>query len=135
MLFALGMFVFEMGTALPDALTRNRDWRHARTERFGVLSASQYTGPGEDKITLSGTLVPEIAGSYSAITTLAAMADAGEAYTFVNGVGTVFGQFTIDRLEEKWSNLIDVGLPRVIGFTVELSRVYVPPQPAATVTA
>lgn len=135
MLAALGLFVFDMNSTLFDALSRSREWRHQRTERFGILSASQYTGPGEDKICLSGTLVPEIAGKYSAIETLASMADAGEAYTFVNGAGTVLGQFTIDRIEEKWSNLIDMGLPRVIGFTIDLSRVYVPPQATTAAVA
>ena len=123
MLAALGLFVFDMNSTLFEELTRRRDWRHQRTERFGLLPASQYTGPGEDRITITGTLVPEIAGSYAAITTLASMAETGDAYTLVNGAGTVFGQFTIDSLEEKWSNLIDVGIPRVIGFTLDLSRV------------
>jgi phage protein U len=126
MLAALGMFAFNTDSTLFEELTRRRDWRHQRSERFGLLSASQYTGPGDDRITINGTLVPEILGRYSAITTLASMADTGDAYTLVNGAGNVFGLFTINSLEEKWANLIDNGLPRVIGFTLELSRVYVP---------
>jgi uncharacterized protein len=133
MLAALGMFVFDMSSALFDELSRSRSWNHPRTPRLGVLAASQFTGPGDDTISLSGTLVPELVGSYSAITTLAAMGDSGEAYTLVNGAGTVLGQFTIEKLDEKWSNLIDLGVPRVIGFTLELSRVYVPP--ASTTSA
>ena len=132
MLAALGMFVFNTDSALFDELTRRRDWRHQRSDRFGLLPASQFTGPGEDRVTINGTLVPEILGKDSAITTLAAMADAGDAYTLVNGAGTVFGQFTIDSLEEKWSHLIDLGNARVIGFSLELSRVYVPAQAAIT---
>jgi len=123
MLAALGMFVFDMSSVLFDDLCRKRDWRNVRTERFGAFPASQYVGPGDDRITLSGTLVPELAGSYSAITTLASMADAGEAYPLANGAGTILGNFTIDSLDEKHSALIDAGLPRVIGFTIELSRV------------
>jgi phage protein U len=123
MLAALGMFVFDMNSTLFDTLSRSRDWRNVRTERFGALSASQYVGPGEDKITLTGTLVPEITGSYSAITTLASMADAGEAYPLCNGAGIVVGTFTIDHLDEHQTNLIDTGLPRTTAFTIELSRV------------
>lgn len=134
MLAALGLFVFDMSSTLFDELARSREWRHERTDRFGVLAASQYVGPGEDKITLTGTLVPEITGTYSAIENLAAMADTGEAWPLLNGAGVILGQFVILRLEEKWSNLIDLGVPRVVGFTLELSRVDVPAQPSAAQT-
>jgi len=123
MLAALGMFVFDMSSAPFDALERQRAWRFERKERFGTMPASQYVGPGDDKITISGTLVPEVAGSYGAITKLAAMADAGEAYPLSNGAGTVFGNFTIDSIEERFSAIIDNGLPRVIGFSIALTRV------------
>lgn len=123
MLAALGMFAFEMDTLLFDELARSRAWRFERTDRLGARAASQFVGVGDDKITLSGTLVPEIAGKYSSIDTLAAMADAGEAYSLVNGAGTVIGNYTIDSLAERHGNIIDNGLPRVVGFTIELTRV------------
>jgi len=124
MLAALGLLVFDTSTALFDQLERQRSWRHARTERFGALAASQFTGPGEDRIRLSGLLVPEICGSYhSSIETLAEMADAGEAYALVTGNGNVLGQFTIELLDERHSNLVDNGQARTVDFTIELSRV------------
>ncbi|MFM2278997.1 MAG: hypothetical protein RLZZ444_1228 [Pseudomonadota bacterium] len=123
MLAAIGMFVFSTDTALFDELARRRDWRHARTERFGARPASQYLGPGEDLVTLSGTLVPELAGSYSAIERLAEMADQGEAWPLADGRGNVLGNFTIERIEERHSSLIDTGQARVVGFTIELARV------------
>ena len=51
------------------------------------------------------------------------MADQGEAYPLSNGAGVVLGNFTIDSLDEKHTVLIDAGLPRVIGFALELTRV------------
>lgn len=123
MLAALGLFVFDTDTALFDRLTRDRDWRHERTPRFGARAASQFTGPGDDKVLISGTLVPELAGSYSALETLAEMADEGEALPLVDGQGNVIGTFTIDRIGEDRSNLIDTGQARQNAFTLELSRV------------
>ena len=123
MLTALGLFVFDLDTALYDELTRSREWHHERTERFGARAASQFTGLGEDRVNLAGTLVPEIAGSYSAIDTLAAMADQGEAYTLMDGTGLVLGQYTIGRIEERHGALIDNGKARVVGFSIELTRV------------
>lgn len=123
MLAALGMFVFETGTTLFETLRRERDWRHPRTDRFGVRPAAQFTGPGEDRVTIAGTLVPEIAGSYSAIETLAEMAADGEALPLVDGYGNVIGLFTIERITEDKGNLLDAGEARVNQFSIELSRV------------
>jgi hypothetical protein len=97
MLFALGMFVFDSQTLLPDRYDRDRAWRHARDDRFLAPAASQFVGPGEDKCSFSGVLVPELAGSASAIETLAEMANEGEAWPLMDGTGTVLGTFTIER--------------------------------------
>lgn len=123
MLAALGMFVFDADSALFDQLARNRDWRHERAARFGSRAASQFVGPGEDKVTLSGVLVPELAGTYSALETLAQMADDGEAYPLADGTGTVIGTFTIDRISETRGSILDNGRARRTDFTIELSRV------------
>jgi phage protein U len=122
MLAALGMFVFDTDSLLFDALARRRGWRHGRTDRFEARAASQFLGPGEDRITLSGTLVPELAGRFSSIETLAEMADSGDAHLLADGSGNQLGSFTIESLEEQHSNLIDNGRARVIGFTIELLR-------------
>ena len=123
MLAALGMFVFDIDSALFDELARQRSWRHARTERFGARAASQFLGPGDDQISLTGKLVPELAGSYSAIEKLVEMADAGEAYPLADGLGNILGQFTIDAMEETHQNLIDNGRARTVDFRIDLQRV------------
>jgi hypothetical protein len=68
-LMTLGMFVFSVETTLYEVLIRSREWRHASAERFGARAASQYVGPGQDNVTISGLLVPEIQGRYSALET------------------------------------------------------------------
>jgi len=123
MLAALGMLVFESDSALFDELARRRDWRHARTERFGARAASQFLGPGSDQVTLSGKLVPGLAGSYSSIETLVAMADTGEAHQLADGRGNILGKFTIEGLDETHRELIDTGQARVIDFTLTLQLV------------
>lgn len=122
-LAALGMFAFTADSALFDALDRTREWRHERTERFGAIAASQFTGPGADRITLSGRLVPEVLGRYGAIETLAEMAETGDAYPFMDGRGRVLGHFTIDALTERKGNLVEDGTARVTEFTIDLTRV------------
>jgi phage protein U len=123
MLFALGLFVFDSQTMLPDRIERDRAFRHARDDRFLAPAASQFVGVGDDKVTLTGTLVPELAGSASAIETLAEMASEGEAWPLMDGTGMILGTYTIDRLANGGSNLIDTGQARKIDFTIELTRV------------
>lgn len=123
MLAAIGMFVFETDSALFDELARKRSWRHARTERFGAIAASQFVGPGDDDVTLSGRLVPGLAGRWSSLQRIAEMADTGEAFPLADGTGTIMGQFTIEALDETHRNLIDNGRARLIDFTLTLRRV------------
>jgi hypothetical protein len=122
-LAALGMFAFTTDSTLFDRLTRSREWRHERTERFDAIAASQFVGPGADKITLTGRLVPEVLGRYGALQTLVDMADTGDAYPFMDGRGRVLGHFTIDRVDEGHDNLTEDGLARVNDFTIELTKV------------
>jgi phage protein U len=123
MLAALGLFVFEMGSMPYDELRRRAEWRHATAARVGARPASQYVGPGEDTISLSGALVPELAGSQSAIETIRTMADEGDAWPLVDGEGRVFGVYVIRGLEERQSGFIATGLPRRIEFALDLERI------------
>lgn len=123
MLAALGLFVFETETALFDELARRRDWRHARTERFGARPASQFLGPGADEVTLTGKVVPGLAGKYSSIERLVDMANTGEAHALADGLGRILGNFTIEGLDETHKGLIDTGVARVVEFTLTLRRV------------
>lgn len=121
-LMTLGMFVFGMDSAPYQSLQRSREWRHAGTERFGARDASQFTGPGPDTITLSGLLVPEIAGSFSALATLAEMADTGDHYPLIDGFGRVFGHYRIVKLDEDYLAIMAGGAPRHVGFRLDLER-------------
>jgi phage protein U len=123
MLAALGLFVFDTDTVLFDSMERQRSWRHPRMDRLGARASAQFVGPGDDRISLPGTLVPEICGSYSSLDTLAEMADAGDAYPLVNGAGFILGYYTIESLNERHSNLIFDGYARMVEFQIELMRV------------
>lgn len=123
MLYALGLFAFDMPTLLFSDLERDRSWRHPETEVFGALPSSQYVGPGPETINLSGMLIPEVCGSYSSIEKIAAMADTGDAYPLLRGDGKVLGNYVIRRLNERHANLIDTGQARSIDFGIELARV------------
>lgn len=123
MLAALGMFVFETSSAPFAELTRRREWRHARTDVFGARAASQFLGPGDDQVTISGALVPALAGRYSSIEQIADMADTGEAVPLTDGAGNVLGTYTIEGLDETHRYLTENGKARWIDFSITLKRV------------
>ena len=123
MLMSLGMFGFEIGTVPFQELARDTEWRHASTPRYQARPATQFLGPGEDRLTLSGCLLPGVAGKFSAMDTLKRMGDQGEHWPLVDGTGRVHGTYRIERISERESNFVAGGIPRKSDFNIELKRV------------
>lgn len=122
MLLALGMFVFGMDSLVYNQIQRRRSWRHPTNDRVGARPAGQFAGPGDDVITLPGVLAPGLTGRREALDELAAMADAGEAYTLVDGDGEHFGAYVITDLDETRRHITIDSQPRLIDFTLTLKR-------------
>lgn len=122
-LMALGMFLFEIGTLAHDEMQRKTDWQHARSARVGARDATQYTGPGDEPISLSGAVYAEIADGRVSLDDLLSMADDGEALPLVDGTGTVYGNFVITAIDERHAFLMADGRARRIDFGIDLPRV------------
>ncbi|MES2339579.1 MAG: phage tail protein [Pseudomonadota bacterium] len=123
MLAALGLFVFDI-TSLPfGELTHKREWKHEAAPRVGARDGSQFVGPGEDSVSLSGALVPGVVGRFAALDTLVDMADRGDTYQFVDGTGRVWGGYVILLLDTRRKHLMIDGVPRWVDFTIDLRRV------------
>ncbi|MFY2089918.1 phage tail protein [Achromobacter xylosoxidans] len=123
MMMALGMFIFGLPTAAYQTLKRQTEWRHPSNSRMGAGPAYQFVGKGEDTITLSGTIIPQLFGTTGAIRLLRRMGDAGKAYVMVDGIGTVYGAFIITGLDEEGSMFVVNGLPQKTDFTLTLKCV------------
>lgn len=122
-LMAFGMFLFEIGSLAHDELQRKSDWRHARSGRVGARDATQFTGVGDETISLSGAVYGEISDGRVSIDTLRDMADTGDAMPLVDGNGTVFGTFIITAIDERHAFLMEDGRPRRIDFGIDFLRV------------
>jgi len=122
MLMALGMFVFELPALVYQELERRTDWRHGQTSRVGARAANQFLGPGEDVVTLTGSIPLEL-GDLAALETLREMGDAGDAYPLVDGRGKVHGLHVICDLAERQSHVLADGTPRITDFTLTLRHV------------
>ncbi|WP_406705830.1 phage tail protein [Sodalis sp.] len=123
MLMAYGMFVFLLNTVPYQSLARSAGWRHVKNERIGRSARWQYIGPGEDAITLSGVLYPEVTGGDVSLETLRTMAYTARPWPLIEGTGMIFGLFVIDNLSETRTEFYADGKAKKIEFTLSLKKV------------
>lgn len=122
MLMSLGLFVFSIDSLAYDRLQRSTQWRWAANNRLGERPSHQFTGPGEDRITLSGTLAHDITGDGQRLQDLRDLGDSGKAWVLMQGDGEHKGFWFIDSVQENASYFFPDGTPRKIEFTVVLNR-------------
>ena len=131
MMLCLGLFVFHINTAAYQQLQHATSQRWASNNRIGSRPAYQYLGPGEESITLNGTLYPGFMagqsklfiGGESSLSILKAMADSGLAHTLISGNGTLHGLWLIDSISETQTLFFKDGSPRKIDFTLKMKRI------------
>lgn len=123
MMLALGMFVFQLQTLPYQSLQRDVDYRWPSNSRVGQRPAMQFLGVNEEKITLSGSLLPEITGGRLSLLALNLMADEGRAWSLLDGSGTIYGMFVINSVTETYTEFFADGSAQKIDFTVSLTRV------------
>lgn len=121
-LMVLGMFVFGMKSLPYQEFQRRMSWRHATSERHTERPAAQYVGLGEDTVSLTGVLVPEVAGSFSAIDNLVDMASTGDNWPLLDGAGQIWGSYRIENIDLRGTSIISGGIARRTEFAVDLVR-------------
>lgn len=122
MMMILGMFVFSLPTLAYHELQRQTEWKHASTARVGMRDAHQYVGPGDDTITLSGWVAPELTGSLYSLDALRMMADTGKSWILIQGTGRILGTFRITSMTEGRTILTGSGDARRVEFSIALKR-------------
>ena len=122
MMMILGMFVFSLPTLAYHELQRQTEWKHASTARVGLRDAHQYVGPGDDTITLSGWVAPELTGSLYSLDALRMMADTGKSWILIQGTGRILGSYRITSMTEGRTILDGSGGARRVEFSISLKR-------------
>ncbi|CAM3520122.1 oxidoreductase [Rouxiella silvae] len=123
MMMAYGMFVFMLKTAPYQSLEQDTSWRHVKNDRIGKSASWQYIGTGEDNITLTGTLYPEVTGGDVSLSVLRTMAYGGKPWPLVEGTGTIYGMFVITNIREIRTEFMKDGKAQKIEFTLSLKKV------------
>lgn len=122
-MLTLGLFVFQLQTVPYRSLQRNIDYRWPSNNRIGLRPARQFLGIGEEKMTLSGVLLPEITGGKMSLLTLEKMAEQGKAWPLLEGSGTLYGMYVVNSVSMTHSYFFADGSARRIEFSLTLSRV------------
>ncbi|QOV63477.1 MULTISPECIES: phage tail protein [Kosakonia] len=123
MMLALGFFVFMRQTLPFQNMQRDAEYRWPSNNRVGKRDAFQFLGVGEEKITLSGELFPELTGGHLTLTALRLMAEEGRAWPLLAGTGLIYGMYVINSISETGTEFFADGSPRKITFTMTLTRV------------
>ena len=123
MMLSLGLFIFAVDSTAYQSLQRQSAQRWQSSDRIGLRAAQQYLGKGEDTITLSGVLMPELSGGEINLALLQAMANSGKAHALLNGSGEALGIWIITAINENHSEFFRDGKARKIEFSLSLKRI------------
>ena len=128
----LGPVIFTIDTAAYEQLQRNTQYQWASQSRLGhpVMKhlgiggpAHQYIGPGEESISLNGSIYPQYKGGPLQVSMMRLTAGLGVAMPLIDpNNGYVFGRWIIDSVQETNSVLFSDGSPRKVDFNLSLKR-------------
>lgn len=118
----LGGFKFSLNTAVFQEMERRTSFRWPAQERPGQYDALQFTGPGDDRITLPGVIYPDWRGDAGQLDELRALASEGRPLQLITAAGDILGEWVIDAVDERASVFKPDGSPRRQEFSVSLRK-------------
>lgn len=118
----LGTFQFSINTAAYQEFRRRSEYRWPSQDRFGKYPALQFTGRGEETISLQGVIYPEFRGGFDQVTSMRTMASEGQPLLLIDGHGKLLGYWVIESVEDGQSVFAAFGDARKIEFTLQLRK-------------
>ncbi|MGI2025752.1 phage tail protein [Endozoicomonas acroporae] len=119
-LLMLGPVMFSTDGTAFDAISRQWEFSWPTQQLAGYSPQPQYTGPGEQTLTITGTVLPGRYGSETTVDMIAALARLGYPLPLVAGTGEVLGCWSIRSVAKNGSLYAANGAPRKIEFTLSL---------------
>ena len=122
-LLALGSNIFEIAPLNFQELERSTEAKWPAVPRFGSRPARQFTGFGEDKVTIRGLLFPEAIGGRQQFEAIRGTQAAAQPVMMVgfgtDTAGRVFGQVVILTVSDTQDHIGPTGEGRRLSFDVE----------------
>jgi uncharacterized protein len=124
-LLMLGSFKFSLNTAVFQKIDRTSDYRWASIPQVGWVDAQQFTGYGDDVITLPGVIYPDFRGDGTQMGQMRALAQQGKPQRLIGANGAVAGYWVITQVSDSREFFKPDGSFRKQEFTLSL-KYYAP---------
>ena len=121
-MLALGEFRFSIDTAAYQEFTHNNQYRWQSQDRLMREPSLQFIGKGQEKIDLTGIIYPHYKGGLKQIENMRELAGKGKALLLVDGLGFVWGLWSIIQIDQTNSLFVVNGLAQKQTFKLTLVR-------------
>lgn len=121
MLVRLGDYSFTISDLAYQSLNKSYAWRWDAINVIGGRQALQYSGQGDETITLSGVAYP-VHNTMDPQDRLIAEANKKEPLIMVSAAGEVLGKYVIESISFNESNFHVSGVPHHVDFTIGIRR-------------
>ena len=113
-----------------EGLSRDTSYSWISSPRLSRSPALQFTGQGDEIVTIEGRLYPHIFGGLSTVAALRLAGEAGKPMYLVRFyavqdqvyAGSVVGKFVIRRIKTQDTKIGADGFPHRLDFSIELAR-------------
>ena len=119
-LMALGGYRFAVNTAAFNELQRLDRYRWPTQALVGSYPAAQFVGFESPEVTLKGVVFPHWNGGIQQIENMRNEAAAGDPLELVDGLGRVWGMWSIVAIRETQGAHLDNSAPRRQAFEIQL---------------
>ncbi len=123
MLYMLGTLTIDTRPFSIDEMQRNASAEIASKALINAPLGKEFTGEGDDEITLSGQILPAKIGGLVELEIVHEMRRSGTRFPLHRGDGTRLGWFAITSVTEHHSALTRSGVGFVVKHTITMTRV------------
>ncbi|MEN5300333.1 phage tail protein [Ochrobactrum sp. S1502_03] len=123
MLYMLGTLTVDTRPFSIDSMQRTASADIASKALIGAFPAKEFTGEGDDEITLSGQILPTRIGGLDGLEIAHGMRRSGTKFPLQRGDGTRLGWFAITRITENHTDLTRDGVGFVVKHTIVMTKV------------
>ena len=126
-MMALGPFRFSIDALILQRIDRRLPLRHADQDLVGREPASQFLGPGSERIQLPALIYPVFlpGAGLSQLESMRQTAAAGTPLQLAAATGRVLGRYTIREVHDQREHLLGGAIAQKVEATIDLAR-YVP---------
>lgn len=120
-LLSVGPHLFRVAARSYEEMERKAEASLAVLQRVGQHPSVQMMGPGEQTLTITGTLYAALGGSAEAEALLAEPA-LGRPLMLVTGTGRVLGRYVLRSVTQRDSEPTAAGVARRIAYDIAMVR-------------